>query len=820
MQNNNIFDRIKDEVSITEVAADFGVEVTGNKALCSFHKEKKSSLTIYPETNSFFCFGCGAGGSVIDFYMSHDDCDVLTASKKLAEDYNIPWQYDETIEDRLKRKEEEALQKDLEGLVKRWHSNLREEDIEHLKKRGLTEEFIRAMQIGYEPNEWPEEPDVAKKLGLISENGRYLAAKSIVIPFKMYGKVALPVFYRPGQKLKYIMPSGWKKPLIGADRIYRNPELYLAEGVFDYLCLIQFGFPALCPVGTRLNENQKKQLSRASRVMVAFDGDEAGKAAGLELCREFFPKARMLELPDGKDINDLLVENPEVFTDKVKELRAKSKDILYYEVEKITTLPEWECLEALKSLYPYLDKLDQVAQRDFFDKHIKALGITSFKVLSDSLQEYVSKIALKGSAAGEAAQMSEEEKRQAEELLQAPDILGRFIESTEKIGHVGEEVNKKYLFLACTSRKLHHPISTVIKGESSSGKSYLVDTVTAFFPEEDIYQYTKITANVLYYTRKDFKHKMLVIMEGSGSEESDYSIRSFISEGSLRVSCTVKNQNTGHFEEMDKVVEGPMGYIETTTKTAIHDENATRVFDIYVDDSEKQTKLILDAERRRAVQGDAAESGRGFVLRTFKNAQRLIKPHKVIIPFADKITFPTGRLRVRRDFKRFLALIEASTILHQRQREVEVKDGVNYLIATIEDYAVAYEIAEVILVQTLKDISPKAELVAKAAEKLFQGSDALTRKDFYAALPDMSATSIDRCLDELVKIGCLERAGGGKGRGNAITYSKLKGLEHVQLSIPSPEDIEASMKGIGWSAEEGSKGGYEVGNLTFTDQTL
>lgn len=822
MQNNNIFNRIKDEVSIIEVAADFGLEVKGNKALCCFHDEENPSLTFYPHTNSFHCFGCGAGGSVIDFYMEHHVCDSLTAARKLAEDYNIPWQYDESTEDRLKRKEEEALQKDLEELVKRWHSNLREEDIEHLKKRGLSEEFIEAMQIGYEPNERPEEPDVAKKLGLISENGRYLAAKSIIIPFKLYGKVALPVFYRPGQNPKYMMPSGWKKPLIGADSISRQHELYLAEGVFDYLCLIQFGFPALCPVGTRLNENQKKQLSRASRIMVAFDGDDAGRSAGLELCQEYFPKARMLELPDGKDVNDLLIDNPDGFTDKVKELRAESKDILDYEVEKISTLPEWECSEALKSqVYPFLAKLDQVGQRQFFHKYKQTLKITSFKVLSDSLQEYASMIALKGSAAGEAAKMSEEEKRQAEELLQSPDILGSFIEATEKIGHVGEEVNKKYLYLACTSRKLHRPISTVVKGESSSGKSFLVDTVTAFFPADDIYQYTKITANVLYYTNKNLKHKMLIITEGSGSEESDYPIRSFISEGSLRVSCTVKNPDTGYFEEMDKVVPGPIGYIETTTKTAIHAENATRVFDIYVDESEQQTKLILDAERRRAVQGDAAEAGREAVLRPFINAQRLIKPYKVIIPFADKIDFPTGRVRVRRDFKRFLALIEASAILHQRQREVTEIDGVTYLIATIEDYAVAYEIGEVILVQTLKDISPKAEIVAQAAEDLIKGADGeAKRKDFYNALPDMGATTIDRCLEELVRIGFLERTGGGKGRGNAIEYAKLKELEQVQLFIPSPEEIEASMKGISWSTEEGTEGDYKVGVLELTDQAL
>jgi hypothetical protein len=55
-----------------------------------------------------------------------------------------------------------------------------------------------------------------------------------------------------------------------------------------------------------------------------------------------------------------------------------------------------------------------------------------------------------------------------------------------------------------------------------------VETVSAFFPAGEIYQFTRLTANVSFYTKKNFSHKMLIIMERAGSEDSDYSIRSFI----------------------------------------------------------------------------------------------------------------------------------------------------------------------------------------------------------------------------------------------------------------------------------------------------
>jgi DNA primase len=64
------FDTIKDRINILELACDSGIEVKNNKALCISHKEREPSLTFYPETNSFYCYGCGIGGSVIDCYLA------------------------------------------------------------------------------------------------------------------------------------------------------------------------------------------------------------------------------------------------------------------------------------------------------------------------------------------------------------------------------------------------------------------------------------------------------------------------------------------------------------------------------------------------------------------------------------------------------------------------------------------------------------------------------------------------------------------------------------------------------------------------------
>jgi hypothetical protein len=87
---DNVFDALKEILKITDVLAFYGVVVKhGNKALCPLHNEKTPSFTIYTNTNSWHCFGCGVGGSVIDFVMAYFELDALEAAKKLDTDYGM-----------------------------------------------------------------------------------------------------------------------------------------------------------------------------------------------------------------------------------------------------------------------------------------------------------------------------------------------------------------------------------------------------------------------------------------------------------------------------------------------------------------------------------------------------------------------------------------------------------------------------------------------------------------------------------------------------------------------------------------------------------
>jgi len=116
----NPFDTIKETLNIAEITASYGIDVKrNNQALCPFHNERTPSFTIYPKTNSFKCFGCGVGGSVIDFAMLMHGTDALEAAKKLDMDYNLGlFDYQPTQEELHRLNEQQAQRNADKGLNK------------------------------------------------------------------------------------------------------------------------------------------------------------------------------------------------------------------------------------------------------------------------------------------------------------------------------------------------------------------------------------------------------------------------------------------------------------------------------------------------------------------------------------------------------------------------------------------------------------------------------------------------------------------------------------------------------------------------------
>ena len=115
MLTANPFDTIKEVLPITNILHFYGIEVKNqNKAICPLHREKSPSFTVYPGSNTWHCFGCGAGGSAIDFVMAYCGLDALDAAKKLDTDFGLGLFDHKPTQEELHRLKEQQTQREAE----------------------------------------------------------------------------------------------------------------------------------------------------------------------------------------------------------------------------------------------------------------------------------------------------------------------------------------------------------------------------------------------------------------------------------------------------------------------------------------------------------------------------------------------------------------------------------------------------------------------------------------------------------------------------------------------------------------------------------
>ncbi len=310
--------------------------------------------------------------------------------------------------------------------------------------------------------------------------------------------------------------------------------------------------------------------------------------------------------------------------------------------------------------------------------------------------------------------LSPEERAEALAWLTAPDLVGRLRGAFRQAGIIGEENNVLLVYLAGVSRLLDRPLAVIVQSPSAAGKSMLMDSALAFFPEESRIKYSAMTGQSLYYLGEtNLKHKILAIVEEAGAEKASYALKLLQSEGELTIASTGKDPATGRMETQEYHVEGPVMIMLTTTAIDLDEELQNRCLTLAVDDSPEQTARIHTLQReRRTLAGLVAKTQRTELLRVLKNAQRLLAPVAVLNPFAPALTFPSARTRNRRDHEKYLTLIDSIALLHQHQRprgRHEVAGGrvVEYISATLDDIALANELAPEVLGRSLDELPPQ-----------------------------------------------------------------------------------------------------------------
>lgn len=270
----------------------------------------------------------------------------------------------------------------------------------------------------------------------------------------------------------------------------------------------------------------------------------------------------------------------------------------------------------------------------------------------------------------EAHRMTADEDQAARDYLRAPDLLERVVADMAALGYVGEDVNKRLGLLITVSRKLESPLSAIILSRAGAGKSRLMEVLAEMLPPEDLVSFTRLTPQALYYAaRGSLSHKVLMAAEGEGLDGAEYPLRELISSKRLRLATPVRDAESGAHRIEEHEVEGPIALLYSSTKTAIHFENATRCFLLSLNESPEQTTDIHRAQRlARTAGGLGLRAERDALRALHRNVQRLLDRVVVVNPFAERLTFPSQPLEMRRENEKYLSLIDALALLHQHQR--------------------------------------------------------------------------------------------------------------------------------------------------------
>ncbi|MFC2069638.1 DNA primase [Chloroflexota bacterium] len=342
----SIIEEVKQKLDITEVIGQYATLKKAGRnmsALCPFHTEKNPSFYVYPEQQSWHCFGaCNTGGDVFSFVMKKENIDFGEALRLLADKAGI------TIPSRFEpetgKDEKERLYKVNEAAALYFHNLLlnsseAQKARDYLKKRSLSTETISNFQLGFSSNNWETlkqyllEKDYTESE--ILEAGLIIASEDGKTHDRFRNRLMFSIKDNRGRTTGFgarvlddSMPKYMNSPQtpvfdksgtlyainLASPAIRQQDLAVIVEGYMDVIIAHQNGFTnVVASMGTAVTERQVNILKRLSRnLLLALDADTAGEEAMLR-CVDYEntldAEVKVAVLPEGKDPDDVIRED-------------------------------------------------------------------------------------------------------------------------------------------------------------------------------------------------------------------------------------------------------------------------------------------------------------------------------------------------------------------------------------------------------------------------------------------------------------------------------------------------------------------------------
>ncbi|MBP1542988.1 MAG: DNA primase [Oscillospiraceae bacterium] len=330
---------------------------------CPFHSERTPSFHVYPDTQSYYCFGCGAGGDVITFIKSIENLDYMESVRFLAQRAGMSMPEDR---DDGSAKLRQRIYEMNRTAGRYFHETLFSPEgkagMDYIKGRGLSEHTIRRFGIGYAPNDYHKLHYFMKSKGFSEdelERGALLARNNNRVYDKFRHRVMFPIFDTRGNIIafggraldadapaKYLNSDETfvfqKRETLFALNYAKNSKadyFILCEGYMDVIAMHQAGFTsAVATLGTAITPSQARLIGRMGKkeVILSYDSDGPGQKAasrGINLLNEAGVKARVLKMTGAKDPDEFITKyGAEAFAHLIE----SSGGAIEYELSKLT----------------------------------------------------------------------------------------------------------------------------------------------------------------------------------------------------------------------------------------------------------------------------------------------------------------------------------------------------------------------------------------------------------------------------------------------------------------------------------------------------
>ncbi len=331
--------------------------------LCPFHSEKTPSCTVYHESNSFYCFGCGAGGDVITFIRKIENLDYVEAIRFLAARAGMTMPDDDPAGSRNALIKSKILE--INRTAARYfydvltHAPEGEKGRRYFAERQLSSKTITKYGLGYAPGDWYGLTNFMRSKGYGEDE---LIAADLCSRGRNGGlydrfrdRVMFPIIDLRGNVIAFggrVIDDGKPKYLNSSDtpvfkksvnlfslnfaKKSEEKSLILAEGYMDVISINQAGFEnVVATLGTALTQEQARLMSRyAEEIIIAYDSDGAGQKAthkAINLLSEAGVKTRIIKMEDAKDPDEYIKKFGAM---RFGQLLSRSGGAIEYELSK------------------------------------------------------------------------------------------------------------------------------------------------------------------------------------------------------------------------------------------------------------------------------------------------------------------------------------------------------------------------------------------------------------------------------------------------------------------------------------------------------